>query len=318
MNGISIESRYRGCLIGLACADALGGSVEFRSRESIAAEYPDGVREILGGGPHNLEFGEVTDDTAMALAIARACNKSGIDLEAVAANFLAWYRSGPKDIGESTRAALAHLDEGIPWQEAGKRLQRKSATGVAGNGSVMRCAPIAMRFRSDPDRLISYSRDITRMTHADPRATWGAIALNQGIAYLLSGGEIQNAIDIAITEIEEPRVVSAMLDAKTLAYDHINSGGFVLDTLTAAFWCALHKATAEEAIVTAVGMGEDTDTTAAVCGAIVGAAYGIDTIPERWRTPIHHLNEMESLSRQILAWSNPDDGATTHSQRSPA
>lgn len=107
-------SRYRGCLTGLACGDALGGAVEFASRQRIADEYPDGVRDIVGGGPHDLQIGAVTDDTAMALAIARACNEDGIDLDAVATNFLTWYRSRPKDIGISTHAALSSLDRGTP------------------------------------------------------------------------------------------------------------------------------------------------------------------------------------------------------------
>jgi ADP-ribosylglycohydrolase len=76
----------------------------------------------------------------------------------------------------------------------------------------------------------------------------------------------------------------------------------VLDTLTAAFWCALHRETAEEAIITAVAMGLDTDTTGAVCGAIVGAAHGIEAIPERWTSVIHHRAELEALARQLLAW----------------
>lgn len=124
MSTPSLTERYRGCLLGLACGDALGGAVEFRTRDDLARAFPDGVRAILGGGPHGLEIGEVTDDTAMALAIARACTPEGIDIEAVAANFLSWYRSRPKDIGIATRQAFAFLDQGLPWHEAGERLNR--------------------------------------------------------------------------------------------------------------------------------------------------------------------------------------------------
>jgi ADP-ribosyl-[dinitrogen reductase] hydrolase len=302
VSDISLESRYVGCLIGLACGDALGGAVEFRTRQSIASAFPHGVRDILGGGPHGLAIGEVTDDTAMALAIARACTPAGIDIERVAANFLAWYRSDPKDIGIATRAALQYLAQGLPWHEAGERLNRESANGIAGNGSVMRCAPIAMRFRSDRQRLIQYSVDITRITHADLKATWGAVALNQGIAHLLDGEPLDDVIDAAALGIGNQAVIGALAAARTLDYDDVPSDGYVLDTLTAAFWCALHRETAEEALVTAVAMGLDTDTTGAVCGAIVGAAYGIEAIPERWTSVIHHREEMESLARQIFEW----------------
>jgi ADP-ribosyl-[dinitrogen reductase] hydrolase len=306
MTSVSLESRYLGCLIGLACGDALGGSVEFRSRESIAREFPDGVRDILGGGPHNLEVGETTDDTAMALAIARACTAEGIDIETVAANFLTWYRSNPKDIGIATRAALAYLAQNLNWNEAGERLNRESANGVAGNGSVMRCAPIAMRLRSNPEQLVRDSVDITRITHADGKATWGAVALNQGIVHLLNGGAVEDAIDAASAGIENAAVVDALAAAKILEYDDVPSDGYVLDTLTAAFWCLVHCPSAEEAIVTSVAMGLDTDTTGAVCGALAGAAYGVEAIPYRWRSVIHQRGEMEVLALNLLEWDRAD------------
>ena len=100
-----LQDRAVGCLLGLACGDALGGAVEFRDRADLDRSFPDGVRDITGGGPHRLETGEYTDDTGMALAIARACTAGGIDLDAVAANFVTWYRSGPKDIGIATTQA---------------------------------------------------------------------------------------------------------------------------------------------------------------------------------------------------------------------
>src|SRR5688572_19690560 len=109
-------------MIGAACGDALGGSLEFMSKESIAALYPDGFRDIVGGGWLHLEPGETTDDTAMMLAIARACTSDGIDLDRVADNFVAWKRSGPKDIGNQTSQALSLIENGLRWDEAGERL----------------------------------------------------------------------------------------------------------------------------------------------------------------------------------------------------
>ena len=133
--------------------------------------------------------------------------------------------------------------------------------------------------------------------------------MNQGIAHLLSGGSIGQVIDAAADGIGDQRVIQALRDAESLDYDYVPSDGFVLDTVTAAFWCALHRESAEEAIVTGVSMGLDTDTTGAVCGAIVGAAYGIEAIPERWRAVIHHRDEMESLARSILTWDLADSRA---------
>lgn len=300
---VTLESRAVGCLVGLGCGDALGGGVEFRSRDDLDRSFPDGVREITGGGPHRLEPGEETDDTQMALAIARACTADGIDLDRVAGHFLTWYRGGPKDIGNATRQALALMDRGIPWREAGERLQRETPGGVAGNGTVMRCAPLALRFRNDRERLVLASLDTARMTHADPRATWGAVALNQAIVHLLNGNALDDIVEASVREIEDPAVVEAIRAVPGISRDDLRSGGYVLDTLASSFWCLRTSDGPEEAIVTAVGLGSDTDTSGAVTGALAGAAYGVEALPGRWRDMLLVHGELERLARQLIAWS---------------
>lgn len=304
----SLRERYEGTLLGLAAADALGGAVEFMPRAALRRAHPDGVREITGGGPHDLRPGEVTDDTAMALAIARACTAEGIDLEQVAANFIAWYRSDPKDIGITTSRALAKLDAGVPWREVGERMQAETPGKLAGNGAVMRCAPIALRLRHDPAAMREASVDIARMTHPDPMATWGSVALNQAIAHLLEGGALADVTDAASEGVENDEVVAAIREAAGLPYEEVRSGGFVLETLGAAFWALAHTDSAEEAIVTAVSMGDDTDTTGAVTGALAGAHYGVGALPERWLEPLEPRAELTELAARLLAWSEADAG----------
>lgn len=298
----SPADRAEGCFLGLACGDALGGAVEFETREDIARLFPGGVREITGGGPHHLERGEITDDTHMAIAIARGCTADGIDLERVVGNFLEWYRSGPKDIGIATSRALALIQSGVPWTEAAERLQRESPGGVAGNGTVMRCAPLAIRFRSDRRRLVQASIDTARITHADPRATWGAVALNQAIVHLLDGGTIADVPDAAVDGIGERRVVDAITQMSTLAHDELTSGGYVLDTLTSSSWCLLNRPSAEEAIVTAVTLGADADTTGPVTGALAGAAWGASALPRRWLDVLQVRDEVRELARTLMEW----------------
>jgi ADP-ribosyl-[dinitrogen reductase] hydrolase len=302
----SLRERYEGTLLGLASADALGGAVEFMPRSAIRRDHPDGVREITGGGPHGLRVGEVTDDTAMALAIARACTPEGIDLDQVAANFLAWYRSDPKDIGITTSRALSKLDAGVPWREVGERMLAQTPRKLAGNGSVMRCAPIALRFRHDREALREVSVDISRMTHPDPMATWGSVALNQGIAHLLNGGELVDVVEAAVADVDNAEVVETIRGAAGLDDDAVRSGGFVLETLGAAFWTIAHRDSAEEAIVTAVSLGDDTDTTGAVTGALVGARYGVRALPERWLAVLEPRDELVALAGKLLSWSEAD------------
>ena len=298
----SIHDRAAGCLLGLACGDALGGAVEFRSRSDLDRSYPRGIRDIMGGGPHRLAIGEYTDDTQMMLAIARACTPTGIDLEAVAGNFVDWYRSGPKDIGIATANALRLISNGTPWQDAGEQLQAASTDGVAGNGTVMRCAPLALRFLSDPISRESASIETSRMTHADSRATLGAVALNQGLAHLVSGGGLGDLIPASTAGIADPRVVFAISSSPSLTRDEVQSGGYVLDTLSSAYWCLFTSSTAEDAICRAVELGSDTDTTGAVAGALAGAYYGESTLPVRWLDVLENCDEIRGLARQLVEW----------------
>ena len=310
MTEISLDSRYTGAMIGAACGDALGGTLEFMTRESILATYPDGLRDMIGGGWLDLEPGETTDDTAMMLGIAQACSREGIDLDQVAANFVAWKRTGPKDIGNQTAQALHLLESGRRWHEAGEELQRASFRGVAGNGSVMRCAPVALRFRSSPRRMVQAALDTSRITHADPRATWGTVAICNAIAHLLGGGDVSAVLQAAASGIENDDVVAAVAAAGTLPYEDVRSGGFVLETVTAALWALVHEPSAEEVIVRAVAMGGDTDTTATVAGALAGAAYGVDAIPQRWRDVVHRRDTLESLAHRLLMWDQADESAS--------
>ncbi len=304
---VSLRERYEGALLGLACADALGGAVEFLPRSAIKRQYPEGVREIVGGGPHGLRPGEVTDDTAMALAIARACAPSGIDLDAVVENFVVWYRSDPKDIGITTSRALAKLAAGTPWREIGEMMMNETPGKLAGNGAVMRTAPVAVRCRHDRDRLQQVSIDTARMTHPDPMATWGAVALNQAIAHLLDGGDVATVREAATSSVDNNAVVAAIRDSVGRAYDDVASDGFVLHTLGAAFWCLAHHDSAEEAIITAASMGEDADTTGAVTGALVGALYGKPAIPDRWASVLEPREELLELAANLHRWSEADE-----------
>lgn len=295
--------RYRGCLLGLACGDALGGPVEFQTREQIREAHPNGLRDFVGGGWLDLAPGEITDDTQMSLALAHSLALGGrLNMDDVGARFLAWYRSQPKDIGNTTRAALRFLDDGESWDRAGERAMR-DARSAAGNGSVMRCAPVALRFRRDPAALVQASVDTARITHADPRCTAGAAAVNQAIAFLLQGGPIDGVSAAAIVGVDEPATRVAVRRASTLTEKDVPCGGFVLDSVTAAFWALANHDTLEDTIVAAVALGGDADTTGAVAGALVGAHYGAAAIPERWLNLLQPRNELEALAVRLFELS---------------
>ncbi len=301
-NTVMIADRYRGTLLGLACGDALGGPVEFISREEIARRFPTGVRELIGGGWLNLAPGEVTDDTQMTLALARSLAENDVlDMTDVAARFVAWYESKPKDVGNTTAAALRLLAEGTPWSEAGERAMLLMGAGrAAGNGAVMRCAPVALRFRRTRDLLVRASLDTARITHADPRCTWGSVAINQAIAHLLEGGKRDEAPRAATEGIPDEDVRQAIAAAIEAPRERLRSGGYGLDTVCSALWCLVHHASLEETIVAAVSLGDDADTTGAVAGALAGAHYGASAIPNRWLALLQPRNELEARADRLL------------------
>ena len=299
----SLSDRAVGCLLGLACGDALGGPVEFIDRAKIAAIYPGGLREFVGGGWLHLAPGEITDDTEMTLALARSLTANGLDPGRMVAEFLAWYRSNPKDIGNTTRAALALLADGVSPEEAGARVTTEMGDRGAGNGSVMRCAPDAIRYVNDPDGLVSASIASAAITHADRRCTWGAVAINQAIAHLLRGGGLVGVVDAAIGGVTDPDVRAAVLGAADRPHEHVKGGGFVLDTVGAALWCLLNQDGFEETVVAAVSLGDDTDTTAAVAGALAGAHYGIAAIPPRWRNFVQYRDEIRDLALRLMDYA---------------
>ncbi|HKG25011.1 MAG TPA: ADP-ribosylglycohydrolase family protein [Thermomicrobiales bacterium] len=286
-------------MLGLACGDALGGPVEFESRTEIERRYSRGLREFVGGGWLHLAPGEITDDTQMTLALARSlADCPNLDMEDLTARFLGWLGSKPKDIGGTTRTALLLLEKGVPWQEAGERVAQGGR--AAGNGSVMRCAPVALRYRGDADALRQASLDTARITHADPRCTWGAVAVNQAIAWLLEGGTKDGAIDAAVTGVEHAEVCACVRAAASRERNDVKSGGYVVNTIGAAMWCLLRHETLEETIVAAVALGDDADTTGAVAGALAGAHHGAQAVPARWFDLLQPREELEGLAVRLL------------------
>ncbi len=299
LNQEILKDRYRGCMLGLAVGDALGAPLEFLERDEIAERH--GVlREMIGGGWLETEPGEWTDDTQMALAIARSIVRSGgIEPADVATLFVEWFSSLPKDVGNTTSRSLQHLVDGVPWNEAGARALRELGGSAPSNGSLMRTAPIALANRGDDEALIRYSVDISRITHADPLACWSCVALDLGISALLS--ESGDAIRAAAAVPQEDVMRAVM--RSSVDRGEVRSGGYVLDTLQAAFWAFRHQDGFEDVVVAAVNLGGDADTIGAVAGALAGARYGASAIPERWLSVLHGRDELIDLADRLLELS---------------
>lgn len=291
-----------GVLLGLACGDALGRPVEFKPAAAIEAEYGT-LTEMIGNGTWGQPAGTITDDTEQALCIARSLVDCGeFDPADVAERFVGWYETGPFDIGTMTRRALGKLQQGTVWDVAGRSVWEASPEGSnAGNGSVMRCPPIAVAYADDPSTLVRVSRRSSEITHADPRCIYGCVILNLTIAGLLREDEapLQTALESVRDDApaELLAVLEPLVDGQKI--EHLETSGYVIHSLQTALHDGLRCESTEEAIVTAVNRGGDTDTIGAIAGAVAGARSGASALPERWLSAIDERAELEELAETL-------------------
>jgi len=296
--------RVQGVLLGLACGDALGRPVEFDSAVGIAAEYGT-LEEMVGHGTWNQPAGTITDDTEQALCIAASLvEQQQFDPTDIAERFVAWYDSGPFDIGVMTRQSLNRLKQGHSWDEAGQAVWEDSVEGQnAGNGSVMRCPPLAIPYASDWDRLVDVSRQSSQITHADPRCTAGCAVLNLTIAGLLQDVDapLRDAIEYVSPDV--PDELGSALRPLTRGESpvQLKTSGYVVHSLQTALHDGLGASSAEEAIVTAVNRGGDADTIGAIAGAVAGARFGASGLPNHWVAEIDEADELEDLAIELEA-----------------
>ena len=294
--------RARGVLFGVASGDALGRPVEFMPASEIRAEHGR-LNEMIGHGTWNQPAGTITDDTEQALCIARSLvEQQRFDPEDIAERFVAWYDSNPFDIGRMTMKSLSRLKHGDEWDEAGQHVWESSPEGQnAGNGSVMRCAPLAIPYATDRERLVEVSRQSSQITHADPRCAYGCAVLNLTMAGLLEDADtpLQDALDEVGSDAPAELVTALQPLARGDSPKTLETSGYVVHSLQTALHDGLFAENAEEAIVTAVNRGGDTDTIGAIAGAVAGARFGASQLPDRWVSAIDEVGELESLAAQL-------------------
>jgi ADP-ribosyl-[dinitrogen reductase] hydrolase len=272
-----MQDRAQGCAVGAAVGDALGMPLEFGPCQP--ADHM--VREMRAG---RIPAGTFTDDTEMALALAESllahCPLNPADL---ARRFLEWYGAGPDDVGNHTRAVLSRIAAGEAWERAVEAVQRRRP-GSAGNGSVMRCWPVALAHWDDLDRLLADSRLQSRVTHPHPECVAGSAFVNVTVYHLLRGIGPEVAVARALEVVEMPEPLRTVVEAAPgRGRGELENSGWVRHTLESAVWGLLTTASFEEAVVQVVNLGNDADTAGAVVGAMAGAAYGLEAIPARWR-----------------------------------
>lgn len=294
-------ARYQGCLLGLAVGDAVGTTVEFSAKDS----FPP-VTGMVGGGPFHLQAGQWTDDTSMALCLAESlvtCN--GFDAKDQMNRYLNWWKWGYLsatghcfDIGMTVASALQKFaNDGEPF--AGSSNPR-----TAGNGSLMRLAPVVLWFFPDQAQVLEYAQASSRTTHAAPEALASCRLFAQQLMNALQGKSKRETLtDIAqLPEQENLRhIAEGRYLQKTRA--EIFGTGYCVQSLEAALWCFAKGNDFEETILLATNLGDDADTTAAIAGQLAGAFYGVNGIPQTWRDKLWQYEDIDTLARKLLAKS---------------
>lgn len=297
----NMRERFEGCLVGLACGDALGAPIEFLNLQMIAQKLGilGTVREMVGGGWLNLNPGEYTDDMDMMLCIAESlAETNGYNPDDIAKRFVDWYKSNPKDIGNTTRGSLAKIASGVPWQRAGDPVS-------PANGSVMRCAPIGLMFAFDEKKLIEASIETSAMTHASSDATASCVLINLMISKLVLGEDRQKAFFdcIEILKKTDKTYVDKFFDTFPRPAPVIDiSKGLASNAVILSISSLIGSFSFEQAIVSVVNLGGDADTNGAVTGALAGAYWGISAIPERWSSKLnpYSADKIRELADKIF------------------
>jgi ADP-ribosylglycohydrolase len=284
-------SRAQGCLVGQIGGDSLGSLVEFESAVAIEHRYPGGVRLLSDGGTWGTIAGQPTDDSELALALARSLALLGkYDVEAVAQSYAKWYASGPFDIGGTTRAALSSA-AGADRTGAGVATAAQEAANRSSqaNGALMRISPLGIfGVQLASADLAACARADASLTHPHTVCQDSNVVYAAAIAFAIrTGGSPDRTYHHALETLERnsvgPTVSRRLCEAESNPpADYERQQGWVLTALQNAFYQLLHAPNLEEGIVDTVRRGGDTDTNAAIAGALLGAVWGLQAVPAQW------------------------------------
>ncbi len=299
---VVLGDRFRGTMLGLAVGEALGEPADFLTAAQIEERFGV-ITEMVGGGCHGVAPGETTDATQMMLCLAHSLADVGdYDPEDIIGRYDRWFASSPRDVSLTVRTVLLSYRSGTPWDLASRRAFEILGSPSAGNGSLMRCAPLGLRYCHDAQSRRALSQRESTLTHFDRLAGWACVAFNDLVAAALAG-ELRERLPLIADTIddEDKRVSGALREATEAEPEEVQSSAYVLDTLRTALWAVLRSASFEEAVVLAVNLGNDADTVGAVTGALAGAVHGVTGIPERWLAQLLVREEAAALADRLAA-----------------
>ena len=292
------RDRFQGCLLGLAVGDAVGTAVEFKPRGTFQP-----LTDMVGGGPFGLKPGQWTDDTSMALCLATSLiERQGFDAEDQMRRYTQWYRKGYLsstgecfDIGNTVRAALER------FAATGDPYSGSTDPHSAGNGALMRLAPVPMYFARVVAEAENHAVLSTRTTHAAEECLDASRLFSRLLLRALQGADKEDVLlaDQAYGYATPALGAIARGEYRAKSRDAISGSGYVVASLEAALWSFDTTSSYRDAILTAANLGEDADTTAAICGQVAGAFYGVNGIPAEWLAPLAMRAEITELADKL-------------------
>lgn len=310
-NAIRTRSEIESALFGVAVGDALGVPVEFKTRQAISANP---VKDMIGYGTYQLPAGTWSDDSSLTFCLAEALTQE-FSLNTLGRNFVKWYHEKywtPRgivfDIGIATSQAITRIAQGEQPELAGGFEE-----GDNGNGSLMRILPLLFYVRDKPiNERFDIARRVSSLTHGHVRAVIACFYYLEFARLICAGNDKFEAYRILQREVTDflfsaainpseikvfERVLSQNIDQ--LNEDAIHSSGYVVHTLEASIWCLLTTDSYQDAVLKAVNLGRDTDTTGAVTGGLAGLLYGLSSIPENWLSQLARRGDIENLAERL-------------------
>lgn len=298
-------------LVGCAIGDALGNPFEMKSADAQSLLDWDGLFKEGGtfwwGQP-----GQYTDDTLMSMALTTSLlEKNGFEPEDVASKYLTWMESGnTRGIGGTTSTALHRLKVGADWTESGLT-HNTDGTPTGGNGTAMRAAPIGLYYRNDLNKVLEVAMTDASITHNSLEPKMGSVAVALGTALLANETHDPQTVLDEVTNVLADSIVK---DKLKLAQYHLKEGtdpkialgeigtqGYVPATVGAAFYCLASTYNFRDAVELAVRAGGDTDTTAAIVGAMAGTFYGLDAIPAEFKEKVENFELLRALDEELTS-----------------
>ena len=298
--------KVQGSLVGLAVGDAIGTTLEFKTRDTEPV-----LTDMIGGGVFGLEPGQWTDDTSMALCLGESLLTDGFDVDSQLALYSKWYTEGYMssngycfDIGIGTSKAIRK------WKEIRSTINNDSFFD-SGNGSLMRLAPVVIHgcipegFNEQYLKLLQNIVWSSETTHAYVKPSDACVGLGVILNRLYNGDPLDKAIDF----FDKPPAMYGITDSEVISVleysymdkerDEIKSTGFCIDTLEAALWCVTGTDNFKDAVLLAANLGDDADTVAAVTGQIAGAYYGLSGIPTDWVSTLHKGEFIANMAKEL-------------------